>query len=151
MQGTVKFYKISKGFGFIAGDDGIDYYFHVSDVMDSIPETTMVGTKVTFTPLETRRGIMGKEVASLKEETCGSIEEDSCEKSLEYLKQIDKILYHKQLSSIIFLCTLLILALSAMNILLYHITFIHFISNVFIMLLSFLALYLLVKQKKQSD
>ncbi len=34
MNGSVKFYNEKKGFGFIAGEDGKDYFFHVSNVVN---------------------------------------------------------------------------------------------------------------------
>lgn len=34
MNGTVKFFNQQKGFGFIASDDGKDYFFHISDVVN---------------------------------------------------------------------------------------------------------------------
>ena len=32
MKGNVKFFNQSKGFGFIAGEDGKDYFVHISNV-----------------------------------------------------------------------------------------------------------------------
>lgn len=32
MRGRIKRYFTDKGYGFIAGEDGVDYYFHISDV-----------------------------------------------------------------------------------------------------------------------
>ena len=32
MNGTVKFFNERKGFGFIAGEDGKDYFVHISDI-----------------------------------------------------------------------------------------------------------------------
>lgn len=31
--GKVKWYNRKKGYGFIVGEDGVDYYFHVSNVV----------------------------------------------------------------------------------------------------------------------
>lgn len=151
MQGIVKFYKISKGYGFIAGDDGTDYYFHITDIEDSISETTMVGTRVEFIPFETKRGIMGKKITCIKEEIHKHVKSDICEKRQDYLEQIDKLSNHKQLSSAIFYCTILIFVLSAMNILLYRIVPIYFITNILIVLLSCMVLYLSIKQKRHAN
>lgn len=35
MKGTVKFFNASKGFGFIAGEDGSEYFVHKSQVKDN--------------------------------------------------------------------------------------------------------------------
>jgi CspA family cold shock protein len=35
-KGKVKFYNRSKKYGFISGDDGVDYFFHESGVSDGI-------------------------------------------------------------------------------------------------------------------
>jgi len=34
MKGTVKFFNRSKGFGFITGEDGADYYVHQTGIND---------------------------------------------------------------------------------------------------------------------
>ena len=34
MKGVVKFYKKDKGYGFIIGDDGEDYFFHYSNCFE---------------------------------------------------------------------------------------------------------------------
>lgn len=38
LLGRVRKVKLDKGFGFIAGDDGIDYFFHWSGVKKSSPK-----------------------------------------------------------------------------------------------------------------
>ncbi|PIU22395.1 MAG: cold-shock protein [Candidatus Diapherotrites archaeon CG08_land_8_20_14_0_20_30_16] len=46
MEGTVKFYNFKKRFGFIAGEDGKDYFVHQTGVE---PRTILKeGTKVSF-------------------------------------------------------------------------------------------------------
>lgn len=52
-QGTVKFFNNSKGFGFIAPDDGSkDVFVHVSGLVDEIDE----GNKVSYDVEEGRKG-----------------------------------------------------------------------------------------------
>ena len=36
MKGTVKFFNTMKGFGFITGEDGQEYFFHQSSLPDGL-------------------------------------------------------------------------------------------------------------------
>jgi len=36
MKGTVKFFNVRKGFGFIAGEDGKEYFVHQSALPESV-------------------------------------------------------------------------------------------------------------------
>ena len=36
MKGTVKFFNAMKGFGFIAGDDGKEYFVHQSGLQEGV-------------------------------------------------------------------------------------------------------------------
>ena len=36
MNGTVKFFNKSKGFGFIAGEDGKEYFVHQTGIKDGV-------------------------------------------------------------------------------------------------------------------
>ena len=36
MNGKVKFFNVSKGFGFIAGEDGKEYFVHLTGLMPGI-------------------------------------------------------------------------------------------------------------------
>jgi CspA family cold shock protein len=59
VEGTVKFFNDTKNFGFIAGDDGKDYFVHRNDIKKgSLAE----GDKVTFKPEQTDRGWKAVEV-----------------------------------------------------------------------------------------
>ncbi len=54
MNGTVKWYNVRKGYGFIKGDDEEDYFVHYTQV----PEGTMLREedRVTFDAKDTERG-----------------------------------------------------------------------------------------------
>jgi CspA family cold shock protein len=54
-KGTVKFFNVAKGFGFITGSDGKDYFIHTSGLNGV---TLTEGAKVEF---ETRQGQKGLE------------------------------------------------------------------------------------------
>lgn len=47
-QGTVKWFNESKGFGFIAGDDGADVFVHHTSIQGSGFKTLAEGDKVSF-------------------------------------------------------------------------------------------------------
>jgi len=54
MKGTVKFFNSSKGFGFITGEDGTDYFVHSS----GLKEGAFIGENdaVEFEPTQGDRG-----------------------------------------------------------------------------------------------
>jgi len=60
MEGTVKWFNSQKGFGFIQGEDGTDYFVHFS----AIPEDVRLneGDKVTFEVVETEKGVQAQNV-----------------------------------------------------------------------------------------
>ena len=64
MEGTVKFYNRKKGFGFISGDDGKDYFVHVS----ALPEGVFLrdGDKVSFDGGEGERGPKAENIQLLQ-------------------------------------------------------------------------------------
>lgn len=55
----VKFYRSERGYGFLAGADGADVFFHTSNVAGFQPRP---GQQVTYLPLVTPRGIQAKDV-----------------------------------------------------------------------------------------
>lgn len=63
MEGTIKWFNRTKGFGFIEGDDGTEYFVHSSQV----PEGTTLneGDKVSFDPAETEKGKQAQNVQLL--------------------------------------------------------------------------------------
>jgi cold shock protein len=54
MEGVVKWFNEKKGFGFILGEDGTDYFVHVR----SLPKDTKLNEKdkVSFTWTEGKKG-----------------------------------------------------------------------------------------------
>ena len=60
VTGTVKFFNRTKNFGFITGDDGKDYFIHVSGLKPGI--TITEGDKVSFEATEGERGSKAENV-----------------------------------------------------------------------------------------
>lgn len=52
-KGTVKFFNVAKGFGFITGEDGKDTFVHAND-LDGLK--IKEGDKVTFDVTEGKKG-----------------------------------------------------------------------------------------------
>ena len=63
-EGTVKFFNNEKQFGFIKGDDGKDYYVHVSGLKEGT--TVAEGDKVSFKAVEGDRGSKAEEVEKIE-------------------------------------------------------------------------------------
>ena len=60
VEGTVKFFNSMKHFGFIAGDDGKEYFVHSSGLKEGTSITE--GDKVSFKPTQGDRGLKAEEV-----------------------------------------------------------------------------------------
>lgn len=60
IKGKVKWFDVAKGYGFIAGDDGKDYFVHHS----VLPEGVFLNEddQVSFDPVKTDRGEQAKNV-----------------------------------------------------------------------------------------
>ena len=61
VSGTVKFFNRTKRFGFIAGDDGKDYFVHATGLMPDV--TINEGDKVSFEVVEGEKGPKADKVA----------------------------------------------------------------------------------------
>jgi len=72
MEGTVKFYNRKKGFGFVQGDDGKDYFVHFT----ALPQGVFLrdNDKVSFNASEGERGLKAEGVQLLEK---GSEREDA--------------------------------------------------------------------------
>ena len=62
-EGTVKFFNRMKHFGFIAGDDGKEYFVHQSGLKEGI--SIEEGDKVSFDVVEGDRGPKAENVEKL--------------------------------------------------------------------------------------
>ena len=63
MEGTVKWFNRIKRFGFIEGDDGEEYFFHQSAIIDD--KSPNEGDKVSFETTVTNKGKQAKDVKLL--------------------------------------------------------------------------------------
>jgi len=63
MEGTVKFFNPVKNFGFITGEDGKDYFVHLSGLQPGV--MLREGDKVTFEVEEGDRGPKAVNVAKV--------------------------------------------------------------------------------------
>lgn len=84
MKGRVKFFNESKGFGFIAGDDGNEYFVHQSGLKEGV--RLQENDQVTFDVVDGERGPKAENVALDTGEDAGEeapAEEPAAEESSE--------------------------------------------------------------------
>ncbi len=88
MKGNVKFFNAGKGFGFIAGEDGKEYFVHQSGIADGV--TLRENDAVIF---DVEQGDRGPKAANVKLDTGAeapkeeATEESSEEKSEEQTEE----------------------------------------------------------------
>ena len=63
MEGKVKFFNISKNYGFI-DDGGMDYFFHVTDVEG--PKLLESGDVVSFESQQEEKGLRARNIQLIK-------------------------------------------------------------------------------------
>ncbi len=63
IKGTVKWFNESKGFGFITGEDGVDYFVHYSAIQDNGFKVLAEGDAVSF---DTEKGPKGPKAINVK-------------------------------------------------------------------------------------
>ncbi|MBW2963982.1 cold shock domain-containing protein [Candidatus Woesearchaeota archaeon] len=63
MEGTVKWFRTEKGYGFITGEDGKDYFVHHKQVPQGVELEQ--GQKVEFEPVETDKGVQAQNIKVL--------------------------------------------------------------------------------------
>jgi len=64
MEGTVKFFNRKKGFGFVSGEDGKDYFIHFSAL--KMPGFLRDNDKVSFDAADGERGLKAENVELLQ-------------------------------------------------------------------------------------
>ena len=63
IKGTVKFFNLNKGFGFITGDDGKDYYVNESSLKEDV--AIKAGDGVSFKVVQEAQGPKAEEVKKI--------------------------------------------------------------------------------------
>ena len=81
MNGTVKFFNEGKGFGFVAGEDGKEYFVHKTGLAEGV--TLNENDAVTFDVEEGDRGPKAVNVAKGAADSKESKESSESEKSTE--------------------------------------------------------------------
>jgi cold shock protein len=66
--GKVKKFNKEKGYGFITGEDGKDYFFYYTSLNMSGFKTVDTDAKVEFEAQETERGLRAVDIDIIKEE-----------------------------------------------------------------------------------
>ena len=64
MKGTVKWFNPSKGYGFIVGEDGTDYFAHFGEIQSEGFKTLKEGQSVTFEVADGEKGPAAKNIVA---------------------------------------------------------------------------------------
>ena len=79
MEGTVKWFNNKKGFGFIIGDDGAEYFIHHS----ALAQGTFIrdNDKVSFDPVDSDKGKQAQNVSLLQKASDMAAEAEGSEEA----------------------------------------------------------------------
>jgi len=64
-QGTVKWFKEEKGYGFIVREQGADVFVHHASIVGEGRKTLSEGDRVTFDVVEGPKGLQAKNVVKI--------------------------------------------------------------------------------------
>ncbi len=64
-KGTVKWFKSDKGYGFIADEEGTEYFVHFLTIAKEGYKTLEEGEQVTFEAVQGQKGLEAKSVMSV--------------------------------------------------------------------------------------
>lgn len=62
MKGTIKWYNKKKGYGFVLGEDGQDYFIHHSQLVTNNEFSFKENDVVTFKAVETKKGLQAHNI-----------------------------------------------------------------------------------------
>ncbi len=79
MEGKVKFFNARKGFGFIVGDDGKDYFVHISAIGQGVE--LFPDDAVSFDAVEGDRGMQAQNVQKIQGGSAPAAEEAPAEEA----------------------------------------------------------------------
>lgn len=66
LKGTVKWFNIKHGYGFIAGDDNVDYFVYYKDIVCDGFKKLKPEQRVSFDTYEGKNGIQAGNVTPIK-------------------------------------------------------------------------------------
>ena len=75
MEGTVKWFNPSKGYGFIVGEDGTDYFAHFGEIQSEGFKTLKEGQSVTFEVADGEKGPAAKNIVAASDMEEAVVEE----------------------------------------------------------------------------
>ena len=65
MNGTVKWFNETKGFGFIQSDNGQDVFAHYSEIANNWFKTLFEGQRVKFDVMQGKKGLQASNISVL--------------------------------------------------------------------------------------
>ena len=75
MEGTVKWFNAGKGYGFIEGEDGTDYFAHFGEIQSEGFKTLKEGQSVTFEVADGEKGPVAKNIVAASDKEEAVVEE----------------------------------------------------------------------------
>ena len=72
-NGTVKWFDTKKGYGFVVNDDGQDVFVHYTCIDGEGFRCLKEGQTVEYEPIDSGKGLQGKNVRILTSQPSGSI------------------------------------------------------------------------------